>query len=379
MSKQRILIVGGGVIGLSIADHCQRKGHSVILLDKGPFAREASWAGAGFLDLRSAARVGGEFFSLCRRSYDLFPQWTDRLKKESGTDPELIHSGSLDVAFNEAEETAIQKLENNLLAFQLKGERWSTGEAIKREPALSSKAASIFYFPHTSQVRPPRLTRALVQTLQKGGVELREVEPVEEVLTDGRTLKGVKTPQGILEADQVVMAAGAWTGGLLEKADKTLVQKPFRGQVVMYRAQPGMVRHILFTGVEKGFTYMVPRTDGHIYVGSTLEDAGFEKTTTPEGLGKLKAGALKLVPGLSQQWIEDTWSGLRPGSLDGWPYLGRVPGFENLWAATGHFTHGLLFSAVTGHLMAQALSGEKTDLDLSPYALDREPHPVAGI
>ncbi|HVZ80084.1 MAG TPA: glycine oxidase ThiO [bacterium] len=379
MSKQRIVIVGGGVIGLSIADHCRLKGHSVVLLDRGPFAREASWAGAGFLDLRSAARVGGEFFSLCRSSYDLFPEWTARLKKESGTDPELIHSGSLDVAFNDAEEAALQKMENNLRAFHLQGERWSPAEVRKREPALSAEARSILFFAKTSQVRPPRLTRALVQSLQKGGAILREVEPVERFLTQGRKVTGVKTSQGILEGDSIVLAAGAWSGGLLREAGKDLVQKPFRGQVVMYRAQPGTLKHILFTGVEKGFTYMVPRADGHIYVGSTLEDAGFEKTTTPEGLTKLKTGAHKLVPGLSQQWIEDTWAGLRPGSLDGWPYLGRVPGFDNLWAATGHFTHGLLFSAVTGRLMAQALSGERTDLDLSPYALDREPHPVAGL
>jgi glycine oxidase len=137
--------------------------------------------------------------------------------------------------------------------------------------------------------------------------------------------------------------------------------------------------HILFSGLLKNFIYLVPRSDGHLYVGSTLEEADFEKNTTPEGMEKLKKGACGLLPGLSQQWIEDTWSGLRPGSVDGWPYLGTLPGFENLWAATGHFTHGILLSAATGFLMAEALTGARPSLDLTPFALDRKPHPAAGI
>lgn len=376
---RRVIIVGGGVIGLSIAEHLLRRGIKPIVLDKGPFAKEASWAGAGYLDLRSAARVGGDFFQLCRKSYDLFPEWTQRLKKDSGIDPEWDPSGSLDVAFTDEEEKAIRDLDNNLKAQGLSG-RWLTpSAAMEKEPQLSAKTKAVFQLKETAQVRPPRLNRSLLQVLQKGGIELRELEPIEEFLLKDRKVQGVKTPKGVLEADQVVLAAGAWSGFLLEKMGITLLTKPFRGQVVMFRAQPRTLRHILFTGVMKAFTYLVPRRDGHIYVGSTLEDAGFEKTTTPEGMEKLKNGFAKLLPGLSQPLIEDTWAGLRPGSLDGWPYLGSVPGLEGLWLATGHFTHGLLLSAVTGLLAAQALTGEKLSLDLAPFAPGRTPHPVAGI
>lgn len=379
MSKPKVIIIGGGVIGLSIAEHLVQKGVTCTLLDRGPFAKEASWAGAGYLDLRSAARVGGAFFDLCRKSYDLFPNWVDRLKKESGIDTEYLNSGSLDVAFSVEEEPAIHQMENSLKTFGFSGEWLTGGEAVRREPQLSFKTKSAFYFKSTSQVRPPRLNRALILALQKAKVELRELEPVEDFLVKGRQVFGVRTAKGVLEADQVVLASGAWSGLLAEKLNVSLPVKPYRGQVVMFRTQPKTLKHILFTGVQKTFTYMVPRLDGHIYVGSTLEDAGFDKATTAEGMEKLKTGAHKLLPALSLQLIEDTWAGLRPGSGDGWPYLGRVPGFENVWAATGHFTHGILLAAATGHLMAQVLTGEGSSLDLSPFALDRKPHPVAGI
>lgn len=379
MAGGKIIIVGGGVIGLSIAEHLARNGHQPIVLDQGSFAKEASWAGAGYLDLRSAARVGGAFFEICKRSYDLFPGWADRLHKESGIDPELVDSGSLDTAFSNEEEEAIRQMEMNLQAQGLKGQWMTPTEAAHIEPQLSPQVKSAFYFKETSQVRSPRLSRALLKVLQKNGAELREVEPVEDFLTAGNKVRGVRTAKGTLEADQVVLASGAWSGLLAGKLKLSLPVKPFRGQVVMFRSKPGTLRHILFTGIQKAFTYLVPRLDGHIYVGSTLEDAGFEKATTPEGMAKLKTNAAKLLPGLSQQLIEDTWSGLRPGSIDGWPYLGPAPGLENLWVATGHFTHGLLLSAVTGQLMSQALLGEKPAMDLGPFALDRKPHATAGI
>ena len=208
---------------------------------------------------------------------------------------------------------------------------------------------------------------------------MKEVEPVEDFVVKGNKVEAVKTSKGLIEGDQFVVASGAWSGLLTDKLKLRLAVKPFRGQVMMLRTTPGSLRHILFTGLHKAFTYLVPRLDGHLYVGSTLEDVGFDKATTSEGMDKLKGGVAKLLPGLSQQLIEDTWSGLRPGSVDGWPYMGQAPGLEGLWVATGHFTHGLLLSAVTGQLLSQALLGEKPSLDLSPYALERQPHAVAGI
>jgi len=378
MRKNRTIIVGGGVIGLAIAEQLVRRGQTCLLLDQGPFAQEASWAGAGYLDLRGAAGIGGPFFDLCRRSYDLFPDWTERLFKDTGLDPEWMDSGSLDLAFDEEEEAGIRALEEGLRSQGLQGRWLSADEARALEPGLSPRLRSAFHFKRTAQVRPPRLNRALLTYLQKTGAELRELEQVEDFVLDGRKVVGVKTSKGFHEGDQVVLASGAWSASLAQKLGLSLPVKPIRGQVVMVRARPGTLGHILFKGQGKAYTYLVPRRDGHIYVGSTLEDAGFDKGTTPEGLGKLKTGLTTMLPVLSQQWIEGTWSGLRPSSPDGLPFLGRVPGTEGAWVATGHFTHGLLLSAVTGELMAQWLTGQKPSLDPSPFQLERELGIVKG-
>jgi glycine oxidase len=191
---------------------------------------------------------------------------------------------------------------------------------------------------------------------------------------------GVKTAKGEWEADQVVIACGAWSGILAAKLGLVLPQKPFRGQVVLYRSRPGTLGHIFFTGLGAAFTYLVPRQDGRIFVGSTLEDSGFDKTTTPAGMEKLKKGAERLLPGgLHEGLVEAVWAGLRPGSMDGWPYLGPVTGHPGLWLATGHFTHGLLQSAVTGLLMSELITCRKPSLDIGPFALNREPHQTAGL
>jgi glycine oxidase len=371
MSDPKILIVGGGVIGLSIAEHLTRKGRSCVLLDRGPFAKEASWAGAGYLDLRGAARVGGAFFDLCRRSFELFPQWTQRLKMDAGPDPEWVGSGSLDLVFGEDEEKEVHELEVKLLSHGIRGEWWTSSKALAKEPGLAPGIRSAFHLKGTAQVRPPRLNRALLNFLLRAGAELRELEGVEDFVLDGRRVVGVKTSKGFLEGKEVVLASGAWTSALAAKLGCPLPIRPFRGQVVMYRAEPGALRSILFMGSGPTYTYLVPRLDGHIYVGSTLEDVGFDKGTTPEGMEKLKKGAARALPSLSQRWIEENWAGLRPSSPDHLPFLGRLPGVEGAWVASGHFTHGLLLAPVTGELMAQALLGEEPSLDLTPYAPSR--------
>ncbi len=374
--KQHILIVGGGVIGLSVAEHLSRKGLSVTLLDKGPLAREASWAGAGYVGLRDACRVGGVFLDLCRLSYDLYPDWTSRLKKESGVDPEFLPSGSMGLAFSDGEEKAFREMEKKVFGGGWEGQWLSGAEVGRREPALSPEVRSAWILPQTRQVRPPRLNQALIRTLQGRGVELREGEEAEDLLYgEGKRVRGIRTSKGPLEADQVVLAGGAWTGAFSKKTGVSLPVRPVRGQVVLFQGEPGLFKSVLFSSN----AYLVPRLDGRVYVGSTLEEAGFDKSVTQEAVSRLTQGAWQAVPALKKAKVEAVWAGLRPASPDGWPYLGTLPGFENLWVASGHFTHGILLSAVTGHLMAQALSGERTDIPLEPFRVGREPHPSGGI
>jgi glycine oxidase len=375
LSAKKVIIVGGGVIGLSIAHQLLTRGIKSIVLERGPFAKEASWAGAGYLDLRAAAQVGGAYYDLCRLSFDLFPGWVDRIQKESGLDCELLESGSLDLAFDDKDEKGIGVLEKKLKQKGSEG-RWLTAlEAREMEPGLSDRVQSAFYLGETRQVRPPRLTRALLRSLQTQGVVLRELEMVQSFLARGRTIFGVKTNKETLEADAVILATGAWSGLWGEKFKRVIPVKPVRGQAVLFQSQPGFLKHILFSPL----AYLVPRKDGRIYVGSTLEEVGFDKSTTSSGLEQLKRGALRALPGLSEVLMDDSWAGLRPGSPDGWPFLGKLPDWEGVWLAAGHFTHGLLLSAVTGELIAQDVLGEKPSVDLAPFALGRRPHPSVGL
>ncbi|MGH7738832.1 MAG: glycine oxidase ThiO [bacterium] len=375
MGAKKVIIVGGGVIGLSIAHHLLSRGVQPIVVERGAFAKEASWAGAGYLDLRAAAQVGGAYFDLCRFSFDLFPQWVARIEKESGLATELVESGSLDLAYDDKDEDGIRSLEKKLNEKGFAGRWLASDKARELEPGLSAKVQSAFYLKETRQIRPPRLTRALLASLQKQGAVLRELEMVQSFLAKGRVIRGVKTNKETLEADAVVLASGAWTGLWGEKFKRVIPVKPIRGQVLLFQRPPGFLKHILFSSL----AYLVPRLDGRIYVGSTLEEVGFDKSTTSLGLERLKRGAQRALPELENVLMDDSWAGLRPGSPDGWPFLGKLPDWEGVWLAAGHFTHGLLLSAATGQLIAQDLLGEKPTIELSPFALGRRPHASVGL
>ena len=369
MKNTKVIIVGGGLMGLAAAEQLLRRGIKPLVLEKGSFAKEASWAGAGYLDLRDASRAGGSFLDLCRYSYSLFPEWTETVKKDSGIDPEYLLCGSLGLVFNPNEEEVVRGIETGTLANGLKSEWLTPQAAFLKESHLSEKIKSAWYLPQTCQVRPPRLAQGLLKVLEKGKAVLREGEEVRGFLKQGSRIIGVETDKGKYEADQVLLAGGAWTGELLNILGISLAMKPIRGQVVLFQAEPGLLRHVLFTST----AYLVPRLDGRIYVGSTLEEAGFDKSVTKEAIAGLTQAACRALPVLEKAKIEMTWSGLRPKALDDFPYLGKVPAMENLWVAAGHYTHGILLSAATGRLMAQAILGEKPERDLGPFALDRKP------
>ncbi len=369
MKNPKIIIVGGGIIGLAVAEQLLRRGIKALVLERGSFAKEASWAGAGYLDLRDASHTGGPFLDLCRYSYNLFPEWTERVKQDSAIDPEFLLCGSLGLVFNGEEEKVIKGIESITSFNGLKSEWLTPQAALKKESHLSDKLRAAWYLPQTCQLRPPRFTQGLLKVLEKGKAFLREGEEVRGFLKQGKRVIGVETNIGKYEADQVLLAGGAWTGGLLDILGISLPMKPIRGQVVLFKAEPGLLRHVLFSST----AYLVPRLDGHIYVGSTQEDAGFDKSVTKEAVHNLTQGAYRALPPLEKAKVEMTWSGLRPKAADDYPYLGLVPGVENLWVAAGHYTHGILLSAATGKLMAQALTGEKMEQDLAPFALDRKP------
>ncbi|WP_313110878.1 NAD(P)/FAD-dependent oxidoreductase, partial [Stutzerimonas nitrititolerans] len=221
------------------------------------------------------------------------------------------------------------------------------------------------FMPGVANVRNPRLLAALREALQRmPNVRVVEHSPVEALVQEGGRIVGVRTAQGEWRGEQVVMAAGAWSAGLLAPLGIELPVKPMKGQMILYKCAEDFLPSMVLAKRR----YAIPRRDGHILVGSTLEDIGFDKAPTEEALESLKATAVELLPALADAEVVKHWAGLRPGSPDGVPYIGAVPGFDGLWLNCGHFRNGLVLAPASCQLLADLMLGRKPSIDPAPYA-----------
>lgn len=369
-----VVIVGGGAIGLSIAYALAREGVLSTVLDRRDLGREASWAGAGMVPPRGEGRPPASAIGALRAwSASLFPSWSEALKEETGVDNGFRRCGGVDVAATEAEARALEAVAGRWRAEGIACERLSDVDRARVEPALSPEPRLVYFLPDRAQIRNPRHLRALAAASSARGVRLLPGQEVERLETRNGRVTGVRTAAGTLACGRLVVAAGAWSGGLLASLGVPLRTPPVKGQIVLLRHDRPLLRRI----VEYGKSYLVPRDDGRILVGATEEDAGFDVRPTEGSYQRLLAAAFRLCPVLAEAGVEATWTGLRPGSCDGKPYLGVAPGFDNLIVATGHGRAGLQLSPATGELVADLLLGRPPRINLAGFRSDREPEPAA--
>ncbi len=367
-----VVIVGGGVIGLSIAYVLAGEGRRCTVLDRGALGRAASWAGAGIIApgaCRPTDHVDAPLRTLGAR---LHAEWSGALRAETGLDNGYRRSGGLDLALD-ADEVA--ELEESTALWAAEGiafERVAGPELAAIEPGLTTDLARAYFVPDRAQIRNPWHLRALAVACGRRGVDLRPDCPVLGFPTRGERVLAVETPAGPIAADQFVVAAGAWSEALLAGLGVALPTPPVRGQIVLLRSRPPALRRI----VELGPRYLVPRDDGRVLVGSTEEHVGFEARTTPGGVRDLIDLALRLCPALAAAEVERTWAGLRPGNPDGRPTIDRAPGLANLILAAGHKRSGLQLSPGTAELVAALLQGRPAPIDPTPYRLDRPLDPI---
>jgi glycine oxidase len=222
-----------------------------------------------------------------------------------------------------------------------------------------------------AQLRNPRHVKALLAGCETHGVRLRPGSPFYGFDRQGQRLRAVKSAAGPLHAGRFVVAAGAWSDALLEHVGWRPGIRPVRGQIALLNTRVPLVRRVLLWGER----YLVPRPDGRVLLGSTEEDAGFDKRTTAGAVAGLLALAARLVPTLAEAHLERCWAGLRPGSPDGLPFLGPVPGTDNLLVAAGHFRSGIQLSPATALVMKELLLGQKLTVPIEPFRLDRPPAP----
>jgi glycine oxidase len=293
-----VVVVGAGVIGMTTALELARSGLNVCVIERGLAGREASWAAGGILSPLPPDQPVPEIRELLDESLALFPDYCAALLERTGIDPEFWRCGAVVLDIDGKHER----------------ERW---------------------FPDVSQVRNPRLLKALVLALQHEGVSLIEQTPVLGWQLEGDRLTGVTTAQGTIACDQAVAAAGAWTGQLAQ------VQiSPVKGQMLLLRGEPGVLDHIRMDHE----AYVVPRRDGGILIGSTLEDAGFDVTPTGQARDYLLSCAVRLWPGAARLSVERHWAGLRPRPAGLAPMIGPASQIEGLFINTGHHRLGVTLS-----------------------------------
>jgi glycine oxidase len=364
-----VLIVGGGVIGLSLAWELAQRGQSVRVSDRGPIGREASWAGAGILPparLRPADHPQDQLRGL---ACQLHPQWAERLKAETGIDTGYRRCGGLYLARQPGESAALAAWAQSLPEEDIAVQKLDAIALRQLEPGLGIPDAVrlAVLLPEEAQLRNPRHLKALVAACTAAGVELTPEVAIERFELSGAELAAIDTNHGPLRARQYCFTAGAWTGQLLQRLGIHLGIVPIRGQIVLFRCERPPISRI----INEGSRYLVPRDDGRVLAGSTEEEVDFDKRTTSEAIADLTQFARTLVPALADAAIEQTWAGLRPASFDGLPYLGALPGIKNAFVAAGHFRTGLYLSPATAVVISQLLGGETPQIDLHPFAVGR--------
>lgn len=358
------VIIGGGISGLLTAWHLHQVGMRVAVVEAGDMGQESSWAGGGILSPLYPWRYSEAVTALAQYSQRHYPNFAKQLYEISRIDPEYVRNGLLILDTDEAAQASQWAQQH-----QVKLEKIDRDTVFFYEPELTRQTqGDALWMPDIGQLRNPRLLRSLYETLYISGVSLLEQQPVLEIKRDGQRITGVMTTQETLATTQVVVTAGAWSGQLLHKLGITLQIYPVRGQMILFTTQPGLVSRIVLANGH----YMIPRRDGCLLIGSTVEEDGFQKYITQAAAEDLKYFALGLVPRLAEYTISKQWAGLRPGSPNGIPYIGAHPEIKGLYFNAGHFRNGVVMGWAAARLLTDLMVGRTPILDPAPYALDAD-------
>ena len=355
-----VAIIGAGIIGLALARELRRRGASVFLVDPRPPASEATGAAAGLLAPSSDADAPSDFFELCRAAAAAYPEYARELEEETGL-PACFHPDPTLFFYHRAEER--QLLEKR---FGWQRERgipavhMDAQEVRVLEPEV--RAAGAYLLPGDCHVNTRVFSMVLIQACRLAGITIHQ-NRVTAVSAQGGRAAGVKLADGSnLAADAVVNAAGAWASSIAAPAAAPVVVRPVKGHMLSVATGRWEPTHVL----HDASVYLVPRPGPLLVIGSTTEEAGFDKSVDPSVIAALRAAAERLVPRLSEAFTVETWTGLRPATPDGRPSIGptALPGY---FVATGHFRNGILLGPLTAQLLAPVVLGAQPEPLLSPF------------
>jgi glycine oxidase len=360
---EHVLIVGAGVMGCASALRLLQAGCRVTLLEKSLPGAESSAAAAGILGAQSEVAGGGPFFELCLASRARYRAYARELEELTSVSIGYEDSGVLEVALDHGEGRIAAGRAEWMLQRGLRVELLDREQARELEPALTERMVGANYYPDDHQVDPVQLARALAAAVARLGGEFRSGVTVTGLARAGDRVVGVETGAGVIHADAVVVAGGAWSTAIAGLPPVRSRIKPMAGQIVKVELRPPLLRHVVY-----GYSgYIVPRADGRVLMGSTLEDRGFDKAVTTAGLHRITGMALELVPELAAARLTGSWAGLRPASEDNAPLLGAGP-YAGLFFASGHYRNGILLTPITGEVIRDLVLGRTPAVDIAPFA-----------
>ncbi|MDE2229858.1 MAG: glycine oxidase ThiO [Alphaproteobacteria bacterium] len=369
-SSNPIAIVGGGAIGLAIGWRLAQRGASVAIYERGEAGHGASWAAAGMLAAGVETEPGEAALAvLNRRSLALWPEFASELEQVSGLSVDLRREGTLMVALTRDDSAQLRFTYDFQREHGIALEWLSARQALEREPRLNPSLAAAVYSPGDHQADNRMLVRALKRAFLAAGGALHEHAPVIAIDVAAGRVTGLRVGEARVAAETVVLAAGAWSGeigGL--PAEARVPVRPVKGQMIALKMDPAapLLRHVVWAPR----AYMVPRRDGRLIVGGTVEEKGFDTALTAGGVFAMLEGAWRALPGVEELPIDEMWVGFRPGSRDDAPMLGPS-GIAGLVHATGHYRNGILLTPATAELVAQYLLSGEVDAAMAPFAPTR--------
>lgn len=341
-----VIVLGAGISGLSTALALLQRGHGVRLLERGGVGAESSWAGGGILSPLLPWDYAEALSTLALRSMTGYEDWVGNIEARSGHVAEFWRCGM--------QVSGEARLDDALA--------WCEAHEMPAQRLLTQTGESL-WLPDIAQVRNPRLVAALCEAVVRMGGEIHTQCPVDAVVAQGARVVAVRTAQGTFTADRFVLATGAWAGVAIPGLPAVPNIRPIRGQMLLFKLEPGALDTIRY----RKRLYLIPRRDGHVLVGSTLEDAGFDKTTDHATRQRLHAEAAELLPALAGLEPVQHWAGLRPGSPDNLPVIDRHPDFENLFVNAGHYRYGVTLAPASAELLVDLMEGDTPLLDPAPY------------
>jgi len=333
------IIVGGGLIGMLSARELKKSGLDVLLLEKGQLGKESSWAGGGILSPLHPWRYSDEVNRLASIGHHQYPQLAQALYEESGVDPEYIRSGMLVLESDEQQQAEQQQARDW-------AKKWSMNLSVINQPdelqeiipGLGADFNQGLWLPDIAQMRNPRLVKAAKGSLQALGVKYKEQAAVERLNVAKGRITGVEVNGQTYHADRVLIAGGAWSAELLKSYSQVPDIKPVKGQMILFKGKPGLLKRIILAENR----YLIPRKDGRILCGSSIEHSEFDKSTSASVKRDLLQSAVSIFPALTDLEIECHWAGLRPGSPQGVPYIEAHSEVEGLFINAGHYRNGVI-------------------------------------